>query len=236
MKDNIVPKGRWNFDGSVSEVFSDMLSRSIPDYRTMRDLSFRVARFFVRSGSNVLDIGCSTGLSSQDIIEYCHRVGLDVSFDLVDVSKPMIAKCKEKYAKYENVEVLEKDIVTEGFGRKRYSAIISCLTLQFIPIEYRQKVMSEIYRSLMPGGVFILVEKVLGNSYAIDDFMVKEYYDIKRENSYTEEQIASKRKSLEGRLVPLTEKMNESLLATSGFRNYDTFWRYLNFCGIVAVK
>lgn len=236
MKDNIVPKGRWNFDFSVSEVFLDMLSRSIPDYRTMRDLAFRVARFFVRSGSTVLDIGCSTGLSSQDIIEYCRRVGLDVSFDLVDVSKPMIAKCKEKYAEYENVEVLEKDIVAEGIGRKRYSAVISCLTLQFIPIEYRQKVMSEIYRSLMPGGVFILVEKVLGNSYAIDDFMVKEYYDIKRENSYTEEQIASKRKSLEGRLVPLTEKMNESLLAASGFRNYDTFWRYLNFCGIVAVK
>ena len=66
--------------------------------------------------------------------------------------------------------------------------------------------------------------------------MVKEYYEVKRENAYTEKQIKAKRKALAGTLVPLTIKMNESLLEVAGFRKIDTFWRYLNFCGIIAVK
>jgi hypothetical protein len=45
---------------------------------------------------------------------------------------------------------------------------------------------------------------VLGNSAKIDDLFVKEYYNLKQENGYTQEQIANKRKSLEGVLVPLT--------------------------------
>lgn len=118
----------------------------------------------------------------------------------------------------------------------RYSVIVSCLTLQFVPIEYRQKIVSSIYKSLQKGGALFLVEKVLGNTDAIDDVMVKEYYDIKKGNAYTEEQIKSKRKSLAGSLVPLTMKMNEDLLEGAGFCKVDTFWRYLNFCGIVAVK
>jgi tRNA (cmo5U34)-methyltransferase len=80
------------------------------------------------------------------------------------------------------------------------------------------------------------VEKVMGNSDDIDQVLVKEYYDIKRDNQYTEEQIRTKRRSLEGSLVPLTINMNEQLLNISGFRKVDTFWRYLNFVALIAIK
>lgn len=234
-KDRLIPKKAWVFDESVSGVFSDMLERSIPDYQTMRNLSFRVAKSFVRPGTSVLDIGCSTGLSSKRLVEYCRLKGLDVHFELIDVSEPMLRRCQRVFEGCRNVSVLKKDVTRDDMGRG-FSVVIACLTLQFIPIEYRQKVIEDIYNCLDKGGAFIWIEKVLGNSSIIDKVMVDEYYDIKRENSYTEEQIASKRKSLEGKLVPLTEKMDESMLATAGFRRFDTFWRYLNFCGFVAVK
>ena len=82
----------------------------------------------------------------------------------------------------------------------------------------------------------ILVEKVLGNTTEIDDLLVSEYYRIKSNNRYTQEQIAAKRKSLEGVLVPVTARWNEDLLRTTGFKEVDCFWRYLNFAGWIAVK
>ena len=70
----------------------------------------------------------------------------------------------------------------------------------------------------------------------LDDLFVSEYYKMKSDHSYTQEQIANKRKSLEGVLVPITAKWNEDMLYTAGFRKVDCFWRKLNFAGWIAVK
>ena len=235
--DNYVPdaSARWEFNKEVTDVFPNMLSRSIPGYENMRELVYRISRNFIKEGTNVLDIGCSTGLSSELLIKNFKE---KANFVLTDVSEPMLDICREKY-KTEIAEgkvSVKKADLRNPLPVKGCSLILSCLTLQFTPIEYRQFIIKNIYESLEPGGALILVEKVLGNSDNIDRILVNEYYDIKREHSYTEEQIMNKRKSLEGTLVPLTIKMNEWLLEMTGFRYTDTFWRYLNFCGIVAIK
>jgi len=53
---------------------------------------------------------------------------------------------------------------------------------------------------------------------------------------HPQEQIASKRKSLEGVLVPITARWNEDMLKAAGFRKIDCFWRNLNFAGWIAIK
>jgi 4-aminobutyrate aminotransferase/(S)-3-amino-2-methylpropionate transaminase len=37
-------------------------------------------------------------------------------------------------------------------------------------------------------------------------------------------------------LVPLTARWNEEALLSAGFREVDSFWRWMNFAGWVAVK
>lgn len=64
----------------------------------------------------------------------------------------------------------------------------------------------------------------------------KLYYNLKASNGYTQEQIERKRLSLEGVLVPVTAKWNEELLRMAGFVHVDSFWRWMNFAGWVAVK
>lgn len=234
-KDDIIPTDKWQFNEEVTSVFNDMLSRSIPDYECMRELVFRVARNFIKEGTNVLDIGCSIGTSSELLIK---KFGAKCNFILTDVSEPMIEECRQKYSSeiQEGFVSVKKSDLREGLPVKGCSLILSCLTIQFTPIEYRQFIFKNIFDSLEHGGALVLVEKVMGNSYDIDSVMVAEYYDMKRENQYTEEQIKSKRKSLEGSLVPLTAQMNDGLLQMAGFRKIDTFWRHLNFCAMLAVK
>lgn len=71
---------------------------------------------------------------------------------------------------------------------------------------------------------------------SLDDLMVDLYYQMKRENGYTDEQIMAKRRSLENVLSPLEPEWNEDLLKEAGFRRVQMFWRCLNFCGWIAVK
>jgi len=56
-----VPDGPWAFDHEVTQIFGDMLRRSIPDLDTMRKTVFEIGARFVQPGTDVVDLGCSRG-------------------------------------------------------------------------------------------------------------------------------------------------------------------------------
>ena len=103
-------------------------------------------------------------------------------------------------------------------------------------LESRQGIVKDAYKGTVPGGAFILVEKILGATADVDRLMVETYYDMKREQGYTEDQIQRKRLSLEGVLVPVTAAWNEQLLHQAGFNQIDCFWRWMNFAPWVAIR
>ena len=235
MKDETMASGRWEFNESVTAVFENMLERSIPQYDTMRELVYRIGANFIRPDTTIQDIGCSNGLSIQKFVEAYKEQN---KFLLCDVSAPMLRECRKRYSKEIEsgcMQVADYDI-KNGIMAEPSSLILSILTLQFTPIEYRQQIITSIYNTLNKGGALILVEKMLGADAQIDNMLVQEYYKLKGENQYTQEQIAAKRKSLEGVLVPVTAKWNIDLLRTAGFSHIECFWRCLNFAGFVAVK
>lgn len=231
MRDNVNKTTKWEFDEEVTNCFTNMISRSIPNYDTMRSLCYNLGKHFVREGSKVVDMGCSNGLSCEAFIENFPNA----LFYLYDVSEPMLEVCRKKFYKKNNVFINNNDL-RYGLPIGEADLIISSLTLQFTPIEYRQNILQDVYDKLNVGGAFILIEKVLGNSAKLDNLFVDEYYAIKKDNGYTQEQIANKRKSLEGVLVPLTASFNEHLLHQVGFKYVDCFFRCLNFSGWIAIK
>lgn len=233
--DRIKRTAPWEFDEEVTKVFSNMISRSIPDYETMRALSSRLACDYLHDGARLLDLGCSNGLSVAGIVrEYHDRI----SYVLCDISKPMLEQCRDRYAGLISkgcMTVVDNDL-RRGLPEGDYDVIQSILTLQFTPIEYRKQIIKRVYDSLNRNGCFIFVEKVLADSPKLDSILVDEYYRIKREHGYTQEQIEDKRKSLEHQLTPLTERWNVDMLREAGFREVECFWRCLNFCAWIAVK
>lgn len=232
MQDKVMMDGKWEFNEQVTAVFDEMLSRSIPGYDEMRRATYNIGKHYVMPNTCVMDIGCSNG---NAIYPFVTEFGGAVDYCLLDVSEPMLNECRKKYTAQKNVDIRNYDL-RNGVPEKDASLVLSILTLQFTPIEYRHKIVQSIYNTLIPGGCFILVEKVLGNTSDIDEVYTGEYYALKRNNQYTEAQIKNKRKSLEGVLVPITYRWNEDLLRSAGFRQIDTFWKYLNFCGFLAIK
>ncbi len=237
-KDNVMPEDRgrsWEFDRDVTEAFSDMLQRSVPQYHTMRETVAEVASGFLKSGSTVLDLGCSRGDALARLMD---DWGDRLLYVGCEVSKPMLMACRDRFQqgiKKDTVKILELDL------RKEFPPVVcavtqAILTLMFVPIEYRMQLVSNVYGHTVPGGAFIVVEKVLGETAALDKIMMDQYLKMKREKGYTDEQIDRKKLSLEGVLVPVTAKWNENLLKSAGFRQVDCFWRWMNFAAWVAIK
>ena len=234
-KDEIIAGEKWAFDENVTEVFDNMLERSIPDYPNMRSLVTALVQNYQRENSYVMDLGCSTGGAIQDAIDTSFS---STKFVGLEISKPMLEKARFKLKKYiqaDKVEISECDLRSE-FPKHKNSVVLSILTLQFIPIEYRQQIITSVFNSLEAGGAFVLVEKILGDDSTGNQILEKLYYQMKGENGYTEEQIRTKRKSLEGVLVPVTSTWNEDLMYKSGFKSVQKFWQQLNFAGWVAFK
>lgn len=242
-KDNVIPSDRWKFDENVADCFEDMLERSIPQYNTMRELVSKLTHEVLdtsnKKSANILDIGCSDGLMLKFLKDELDTSNIDTKYKGIDISEPMLNKAKLRFLD----DILEKKVSIESVDLRNsypsgmYDVVVSCLSIQFTPIEYRQHIIQNIYNSLNThNGVFIMVEKVLGNSDYLNKTFVDSYYDIKRNNGYSDEQIERKRLSLEGVLVPVTNNWNIELLKQAGFRQIDTFWRCLNFVGYIAVK
>ena len=230
---------RWAFDDKVTAVFDDMLERSIPQYKTMRELSGKLAATLVHDETSILDIGSSRG---DNIVQMSQYTKTGQHYFGIEISQPMLAaseKLLEAYISSGLVDLLEHDL---RHGLPIYeentpiSVVCSVLTLMFVPMEYRHRVVADIYKMLPPGGAFILVEKLLGNTPDIDQLMVSAYHDMKQRNGYSTEDIDRKKLSLEGVLVPQTMNSNIAMLQSVGFLTVDCFWRWMNFGGLLAIK
>jgi tRNA (cmo5U34)-methyltransferase len=235
-KDNVIPKEKWEFDLDVTEAFNDMLSRSIPQYEVMRKACADVAsNFIVPKDTWILDLGSSRGESVSALVD---KYGAYCQYVLAEISEPMICVLKERYAGYIKsgcMRLWTKDLRND-FPKTPAKVIQSILTIQFIPINYRQKIIQNCYDSLDSGGAFIMVEKVLGSSAPVDTMLVDIYHSMKNENGYSADAIDRKKMSLEGVLVPVTAEWNIELLRQAGFRHIECFWRWMNFAAWIAIK
>src|ERR1700751_4605455 len=76
------------FNEAVAGVFDDMVSRSVPFYVEIQRMLAERAASFPPEGSNIYDLGCSTGttlsLLQQTLPVKAHLVGLDYSAEMLD--------------------------------------------------------------------------------------------------------------------------------------------------------
>lgn len=230
-EDQVMKEGRWKFDEEVTEVFDNMLERSIPQFETMRDAVHSIIGKFATVTGTVVDLGCSRGGAiARSASEHpeCRFLG-------VECSEPMFTAARERFQNQRNVTIVNMDLRSE-YPKHVCSVVSSILCAMFVPIEYRMQLFHKAFEHLLPGGAFVLVEKVLGADAVLDHIMVDTYLEYKRSMGYTQEQIDRKRLNLEGVLVPVTARMNEEFLRAAGFQRVDCFWRWMNFAGWVAVK
>jgi len=225
----------FRFGKSVVSVFDDMVTRSVPFYAEMQRMMSEIALDFAVPGTNVYDLGCSTGTTLMNLDKILPN---DVNFVGIDESREMLNQCQSNFEEQgvnRNYDLRYSDL-NKGILIENASVVIMCLTLQFIRPLYREKLLKDIYDQMNDNSCFILIEKVLGEDSLFNRLFIKYYYDFKRRNNYNEMEISQKREALENVLIPYKLMENRELLSGAGFRYVETFFKWYNFSGMVAVK
>jgi tRNA (cmo5U34)-methyltransferase len=225
----------FSFGEPVAAVFDDMLDRSIPFYQEIQRMIAEMARELVVDGTNVYDLGCSTG---NTMLRLHSVVPKRVRFVGVDYSEEMLKRCQKKLAAHaagRDHELICADL-NQGIQIENASMVLMALTLQFIRPLYRDTLLNTIYDGLNENGAVILVEKVLGEDPLFNRLFIRYYYELKKRHGYSEMEIAQKREALENILVPYKLLENREMLLRAGFRECEVFFKWYNFCGIIALK
>jgi len=225
----------FHFGQSVVSVFDDMVTRSVPFYSEIQRMISEIASDFAATGTQVYDLGCSTGTT---LLNLDPVLANDIAFIGIDESPEMLDRCKtnfEEHGMKRNFKLRASDL-NKGVIIENASVVIMCLTLQFIRPLYREKLLKDIYEQMNNNSCLILVEKVLGEDSLFNRLFIKYYYDFKKRNQYDEMEISQKREALENVLIPYKLMENRELLSTAGFRYVETFFKWYNFSGMVAVK
>ena len=227
--------GDFKFSKKVAQVFDDMVSRSVPFYGEMQRMLTELVKDFAKPGQAVYDLGCSTGTT---LINIDQVLDPSVRFVGIDESPEMLDKCRANFEQAgvtRDYQLVPTDL-NQGVTLESPSVVIMCLTLQFVRPLYRERLVQDIFRQLDTDGCLILVEKVLGEDSLFNRLFIKYYYDMKRRHNYSEMEISQKREALENVLIPYKLGENQALLEATGFRYHEVFFKWYNFCGIIAVK
>ena len=227
--------GDFAFTASVANVFDDMVSRSVPFYEELQRMTCELAADFAKPNTRLYDVGCSTGTTLLALDELVEGT---VDFVGIDNSENMLAKARQKAVAAptsRRIDFVAADL-HQGFSIENASVVTMLLTLQFVRPLHRERVMRRIADGLNDQGCLILVEKLTSEDTLFNRLFISHYYDFKRRNGYSELEISQKREALENVLIPYRLEENVDLLKLSGFRSVECFFRWYNFCGLIAVK
>lgn len=226
--------GSFSFDESVARVFPDMLRRSVPGYEATIEAIGILARSHVTANTRCYDLGCSLGEAARAMraniaAPGCKIIAVDNSPAMIERCRPLLAAAPGKTP----VAVTEADI--REIEITNASMVVMNYTLQFLPVDDRQNLVSSIRRGMTNDGVFILSEKIADEDPVFEKLIVDLHLDFKRANAYSELEISRKRTALENVLVPESLAAHLDRLEQAGFRHAGVWMKHFNFVSLIAL-
>lgn len=225
----------FRFNKQVADVFSDMIGRSVPGYRSIITMIETLTEHYSQPGSTLYDLGCSLGAATLSMRRGITTEGCKIIS--VDSSEAMVERCRKVIERDHSptpVEILCADI--RDVEIHQASVVVLNFTLQFIPPDERSRLLKKICAGMRPGGVVILSEKVRFEDDHVNALLADIHHDFKRAHGYSDLEISQKRTALENVLIPETIATHRARLLEAGFTSVDVWFQCFNFMSMLAIK
>ena len=239
-KDSIFRVSNFNdltftFNEEVTEVFEDMIDRSVPGYTSSLRLIENLSRKYFIEGTCCYDLGCSLGASTMSLMKAIGK--REGKVFAIDNSSAMIAACEQKCAdliKTEKVKFIKQDVNEAQIDKA--SVVVINFVLQFLNSNDRDGLLKKVFLGMKQGALLILSEKIHFDNKFRNQTIYNLHHQFKSNNGYTKMEISRKRDALEGVLVTDLESLHLQRLESIGFKKVKKVMTNLNFMTLVAEK
>jgi SAM-dependent methyltransferase len=175
----------WKFGARISKEFVDHARHHIPGYDRIIKKTIDICKLLLTPFSNqhrIIDVGCATGetIKHLNLAGFHNLLGVDASADMLD---------EARNNKIDSMSYLvHQDTFPIDLGP--YHAVISNWTLHFI--KDKQSYLTDIYNSLLPGGLLIITDKTYNDGSALTL-----YHDFKTTQGLSDKEIYDKHASVQ---------------------------------------
>ncbi|HMX18823.1 MAG TPA: class I SAM-dependent methyltransferase [Anaerolineales bacterium] len=197
--------------------------RLIPCYDLFYSTAAELAARSVKDAAPViLDLGAGTGLLSEFVL---NKIG-PASLYLLDESAEMLAKAQQRLAEYNPLVFIQQ--MTGPLPSAKFHAVISSLAIHHLTAEDKRDLFKRIHESLLPGGVFINAEQILGPTEWQDQMFEDMHLNGARALGSDENEIRAAQERMKAdRCATLEEQV--TWLREVGFKNSGTFFQHFRF-------
>ena len=234
--DNIYKNGDFNhlpfsFNEEVTQVFEDMINRSVPGYISSLKMTKEITTKLFQKDSNFYDLGCSIGAVTNQVSDIVRTKKGNIL--AVDNSEAMINFCKSRI-KDSHISFILDDITKIEIENASVASLN--FVLQFLEPSVRLNFLKGVFKGLIKGGALLISEKFSFDSNKEEESVSRIHHSFKLSNGYSELEVSRKRDALEGVLISQSQAENEELLYESGFSEIKKVMKNLNFVTYVAIK
>ena len=221
----------WTFrvEGLADE-FDQHVNLSVPGYDQVQGLVGQLSRYFLYDGCSVVDYGCSTGRTLQEIA--ARNKGRKIEYIGVDDSHEMCEKARERMSSLGvSFDILNAQ-AEKTFPPSNVALVIMIYTAQFMPEKSRWKFFLDMTSKMPPGSGLIVVEKTIPDEPRFSQIFSEIHIEQKKKH-FDSMEVDSKARSLIGVLRPEQTNSFEQRLKQYGF-SVSKFWQTLAFSGWVC--
>ena len=174
-------------------------------------------------GSQVLDLGCGTGLELEEYYLRCPSAKVTG----IDLSKGMLSALKKKFSD-KDITLIAGSYFDVSFGESVFDAAVSVESLHHFTKEEKVPLYAKLYKSLRDNGYFILTDYF---SLSIEEELMhrKELLRSKEEQGITDDEFYHYD-------TPLTVEHEIEALTEAGFKSVEVLMNWGATYTIKAMK
>ncbi len=177
MNKSTVTEIKERFDNDV-ERFSNLDTGQVAtiDAKISLELLTETSKRIIPNAKNLLDIGCGAGNYTLKMLTKI----ADLNCTLVDLSKPMLDKAKERVSAKTNnkVETIQGDIREVELKEKSFDIILAGAVLHHLRDDNDwETTFDKLYNLLKPGGCLMISDLITQETNAVNEYTWERYGD-----------------------------------------------------------